>query len=100
VCINTFACLKINQYSTGLFVSYSRKNPIVRKIVYFFQSALVHLASETSSPLSLFLLVATQQILSKIMENINFPKKTESRPIEIDFSSNQIFPFVDLLMIF
>jgi hypothetical protein len=30
LCINTFACLKINQYSTGLFVSYSQKNPIVQ----------------------------------------------------------------------
>ncbi len=33
LCINTFTCLKINQYSSGLFVSYSLKNPIVRKFV-------------------------------------------------------------------
>ncbi len=31
LCINTFACLKINQHSTGLFVSYSVKNPIAWK---------------------------------------------------------------------
>ncbi len=31
VCINTPACLIINQYSTGLFVSYSQKNPIAQK---------------------------------------------------------------------
>jgi hypothetical protein len=31
LCINTFACLKINQYSSGLFVSYLRKNPIAQK---------------------------------------------------------------------
>jgi len=28
--INTFACLKINQDSTGLFVSYSEENPIAQ----------------------------------------------------------------------
>ncbi len=32
--INTFVCLKINQYSTGLFVSYSVKNPIARYNFY------------------------------------------------------------------
>ncbi len=32
LCINTFVCLKINQYSTGLFVSYSRKNPIAQTL--------------------------------------------------------------------
>ncbi len=31
LCRNTFAHLKINQYSTGLFVSYSRKNPNAQK---------------------------------------------------------------------
>ncbi len=29
MCINTCAIVLINQYSAGLFVSYSRKNPIV-----------------------------------------------------------------------
>jgi hypothetical protein len=33
--INTFACLKINQYSTGLFVSYSVKNPIAPNKNYY-----------------------------------------------------------------
>ena len=27
------SCVLINQYSTGLFVSYSWKNPIVRKLI-------------------------------------------------------------------
>ncbi len=42
LCLNTFACLKINQYSTGLFVSYSGKNPIAQnnktdgRIISFF----------------------------------------------------------------
>jgi len=31
--INTFACLKMNQYLTGLTVSYSRKNPIAQKLI-------------------------------------------------------------------
>jgi hypothetical protein len=33
LCIDTLAHLKINQYSTELFVSYSAKNPIAQKIV-------------------------------------------------------------------
>ncbi len=33
LCINTFTCLKINKYSTGLFVSYSLKNPIAWKFI-------------------------------------------------------------------
>jgi hypothetical protein len=33
LCINTFAYQKINQYSTGLFVSCSQKNPIAQKYV-------------------------------------------------------------------
>ncbi len=31
-CVNTFSSLKINQYSNGLFVSYSRKNPIAQNM--------------------------------------------------------------------
>jgi hypothetical protein len=35
LCINTFACLKIKQYSTGLFVSYSSEKPNCMKIDCF-----------------------------------------------------------------
>ncbi len=35
VCINTFVNLKINQYSTGLFVSYSRKKPKLETNPFF-----------------------------------------------------------------
>ncbi len=31
MCVNTLSYPKINQYSTGLFVSYQQKNPIVQK---------------------------------------------------------------------
>jgi len=41
LCISTFACLKINQYSTGLFVSYSRINPIVRNYFHWTKNASV-----------------------------------------------------------
>ncbi len=33
LCINTFACLKINQCSTGLFVSYSSEKPNCMKLL-------------------------------------------------------------------
>jgi hypothetical protein len=33
LCINNFACLKIDQYSTGLFVCYSSEKPNCTKIV-------------------------------------------------------------------
>ncbi len=34
LCINTFACLKLNRYSTGLFVSYSSVKPNCTKVTY------------------------------------------------------------------
>jgi hypothetical protein len=34
LCLNTFACLKINRYSTGLFVSYSSVKPNYTKVTY------------------------------------------------------------------
>jgi hypothetical protein len=40
VCINTFACPKINQYSTGLFVSYSRKNSNAQKYIFCYLAKL------------------------------------------------------------
>jgi hypothetical protein len=42
MCINTFRYPKINQYSTGLFVSYSRKNPTAQKIVYYSLNAFTY----------------------------------------------------------
>jgi hypothetical protein len=33
LCIYTFACLKLNQYWSKLFVSYSVKNPIAQKFI-------------------------------------------------------------------
>jgi hypothetical protein len=47
--INTIPCLKINQYSTGLFVSYSAKSPIARK--YYHNLAISGgTVAETLSP--------------------------------------------------
>ncbi len=44
LCINTFACLKINQYSTGLFVSYSWINPIAQNYFYIYFDNFTYLS--------------------------------------------------------
>jgi hypothetical protein len=40
LCINTFACLKVNQYSTRLFISYSVKNPIAQNYFKHFMPVI------------------------------------------------------------
>ncbi len=40
--INTVFCVLINQYSTGLFVSYSLKNPIAPKSVVPSVTAVIY----------------------------------------------------------
>jgi hypothetical protein len=54
VCINTFAGLKTNQYSIGLFFSYSHKNPIVRNKEVTFIMLIHHVLGLWAFHFSLF----------------------------------------------
>jgi len=51
LCINTLACLKINQYSTWLFVSYSRKNPTAQNTYWAIHFPQISMVWKDKGPL-------------------------------------------------